>query len=81
MSKHTIYFKTVQEMNDYFPDGVPNNFLAIVNNGEDKTLLYTSSNNEQLGGPTEAQGGYNDSPETTKELSDATDKSEDILND
>lgn len=67
--KLTKYFKTVQEMNNYYPNGVPSNVLAIVEEGN---VLYTSSNNEVMGGPSESQGGYIDSPT-------AVDKSEEIL--
>lgn len=71
--KHTIHFKTVEEMNNYFPEGVPNNFLAIVQEEDsEEAVLYTSSNNYTGTGKTESQGGYIDSPV-------AVDKSEEIL--
>lgn len=77
--KHTIYFKTQQEMLDYFPDGVvPNNFLAIIGDEESgKTVLFSSTNN--IDGSSEEIGGYVDTPETKAELSYATEKTEDIL--
>lgn len=75
--KITQYFKTVQELNDYYPNGVPSTVLAIV---EEKNVLYTSSNNEFIGGgPVENQGGYIDSPETVAEIGTATVKTETIL--
>lgn len=57
--KNTLYFKTEEEKNQYYPDGVPSNILAIV--GE-KGVLYTSSNNREMSGTMESQGGYNTDP-------------------
>ena len=74
--KHSIYFKSQEELQTYFPDGVPNNFLAIVED-EDKTVLFSSTNN--IDGTGESIGGYVDNPETIAELSYATTKSETIL--
>lgn len=53
--KNTLYFKTEEEKNQYFPDGVPSNILAVV--GEEG-VLYTSSNNRNMTGVSESQGGY-----------------------
>lgn len=80
MSKLTIYFNSVQEMNDYFQNGVPSNYLAIVkNNDENGAVLYTSSNNQVIGGPIEEQGGYIDSPEEKVEKAEALSYTEVIL--
>ena len=57
--KNTLYFKTEEEKNQYYPDGVPSNILAIV--GEEG-VLYTSSNNREMSGTMESQGGYNTDP-------------------
>lgn len=57
--KNTLYFKTEEEKNQYYPDGVPSNILAIVGK---EGVLYTSSNNREMSGTMESQGGYNTDP-------------------
>ena len=42
MSKHTLYFNTVEEANQYFPDGVPSTVIAIV--GDGSQVLVSSDN-------------------------------------
>lgn len=54
-------FNTEEEMNNYFPDGVPNNVLGIVDNPTGNNVLYTSSNNQIVTG--EEEGGYITAPE------------------
>ena len=54
-------FNTEEEMNNYFPDGVPNNVLGIVDNPAGNNVLYTSSNNQIVTG--EEEGGYITAPE------------------
>lgn len=61
--KKTIYFKTEEEKNNYFPNGVPSNVLAIVqSDGDSPAVLYTSSNNSPMKGTMESQGGYITNP-------------------
>lgn len=58
MAKITMYFSSVEEMNNYFTTGVPSTVLAIVKNGDNGVLMYTSSNNDEaITGGTEI-GGY-----------------------
>lgn len=45
--KRTQYFNTQAELEAYFPDGVPSTVLAIVKNGDNGVLMYTSSNNDE----------------------------------
>ena len=70
--KQTMYFSSVEEMNNYFPNGVPSTVLAIVQPAENTAaVLYTSSNNQPMGGGSEEQGGYIDSPEEKVEKAEA----------
>lgn len=44
--KNTKYFKTVQDVNNYYPDGVPSNVIAIVGDGSN---VFISSDNAGSG--------------------------------
>ncbi len=78
--KQTMYFSSTEEMNNYFKDGVPSNVLAIVQPTENTSaVLYTSSNNQPMGGGSEEQGGYIDSPEEKVEKAEALSYTEAIL--
>lgn len=78
--KTTMYFSSTEEMNNYFKDGVPSNVLAIVQPTENTSaVLYTSSNNQPMGGGSEEQGGYIDSPQEIVEKAEALNLSEEIL--
>ncbi len=59
-----MYFNTIEEMNAYYPNGVPSTVLAIVQPDADTpAVLFTSSNNSPVGGgKNESQGGYVDDP-------------------
>lgn len=65
----TMYFSSVEEMNNYFPSGVPSNVLAIVQpDAETPAALYTSSNNSPVGGgSSEEQGGGGQGADTTED--------------
>lgn len=67
MSKMTMYFNSTQELNNYFPSGVPSTVLAIVQGGPDEpAVLYTSGNNSPYNpGQKENMGGYVDDPVDT----------------
>lgn len=79
--KNSMYFPSVDAMNEYFPAGVPSNVLAIVQQPVENAsaVLYTSSNNQPVGGGTEEQGGYIDSPEEKVEKAEALSYTEVIL--
>lgn len=78
--KRCMYFSSTEEMNNYFTEGVPSNVLAIVQPAEGASaVLYTSSNNQPMGGGTEEQGGYIDSPEEKVEKAEALSYCEVIL--
>lgn len=78
--KLTQYFTSTEEMNNYYPSGVPSNVLAIVQPAEGASaVLYTSSNNQPMGGGSEEQGGYIDSPEEKAEKAEALSYTEAIL--
>lgn len=62
-----MYFDSVEEMNEYYENGVPSNVLAIVRTSEDKSVLFATSNNKNVSG--EVQGGYNTSPEDLARIS------------
>lgn len=52
------YFNSVEEMNRYYPNGVPSTVLAIVKNGTNGVLMYTyDNNNPAITGGTQI-GGY-----------------------
>ena len=58
--KRVEYFNSTYELNNYYPNGVSNDVLAIVGD-EDATVLFTSSNNQPVSGSIpqgEGQGGY-----------------------
>lgn len=78
--KQTMYFSSVEEMNNYFPNGVPSMVLAIVQPAENaQAVLYTSSNNQPMGGGSEEQGGYIDSPQEKIEKAEALEYTNQIL--
>ena len=75
-----MYFSSVEEMNNYFPNGVSNMVLAIVQASDDEpAVLYTSSNNQSMTGQSQSQGGYIDSPTEIEEKEEALDLSQEIL--
>lgn len=56
--KNTKYFKSEEEMNNYFPSGIPSNILAIVQGSADEAAsLYTTSNNSPVSSNTMNMGG------------------------
>lgn len=59
MAKIEQYFNSQEELNQYYPNGVPSTVLAIVKNGTNGVLMYTYDNNapEITGGSAEI-GGY-----------------------
>ena len=65
-----MYFKTEEEKNQYFPNGVPSNILAIVQADADSpAVLYTTSNNSSMSGTMKSQGGYATDPEDKARIS------------
>lgn len=70
-----MYFKTEEEMNQYFPNGVPSNVICIVGENE---AIYTSSNNYISEGVPVSQGGDIETPEQKAEYAYATALSGDI---
>ena len=70
-----MYFNTIEEMNAYYPNGVPSTVLAIVQPDADTpAVLFTSSNNSPVGGgKNESQGGYIPSPEDEEKITDYDD--------
>jgi hypothetical protein len=67
--KMTMYFSSTEEMNNYFPSGIPSNVLAIVQpDAETPAALYTSSNNSPVGGgSSEEQGGGGQGADTIED--------------
>ena len=45
MAKIEQYFNSQEELNQYYPNGVPSTVLAIVKNGTNGVLMYTYDNN------------------------------------
>lgn len=57
--KRTEYFLSEKALNEYYPDGVPSNVLAIVKNDDNGVLMFTSSNNDTtITGESAEFGGY-----------------------
>ena len=64
--KNTKYFKSEEEMNNYFPSGIPSNILAIVQGSADEAAsLYTTSNNSPVSSNTMNMGGGGVTPTGT----------------
>lgn len=74
--KITQYFKTKDEMDAYYPNGVPSNVLAIVQpDASTPAALYTSSNNSPVGGgSSEEQGGGQGADTTADKIEGWQDK-------
>lgn len=66
--KRTEYYNSQEELNNYYPDGIPSTVLAIVKGEEGKSVLFTTSNNESAGGTMEDQGGYNIDEDTQEKI-------------
>ena len=62
MAKIEQYFNSQEELNQYYPNGVPSTVLAIVKNGTNGVLMYTYDNNapEITGGSAEIGGEPSD---------------------
>ncbi len=69
--KNTKYFKSEEEMNNYFPSGIPSNILAIVQGSADEAAsLYTTSNNSPVSSNTMNMGGGGVTPTGTYNITE-----------